>query len=121
MYEDALLTQHVVSTIAAHDPSTPLFMFWAPHAVHEPLECPQVRRRGGGACRGVPLDFPAFHVDAATAAAPLLLQAYLDAFSFIALELRQYYCAMVSYLDDQARKWGERRAGEEKGRPGSIS
>jgi arylsulfatase B len=31
----------VLQTIAAHDPSTPLFLFWAPHIVHAPLQVPQ--------------------------------------------------------------------------------
>ena len=30
-----------MDTIAAHDAATPLFVFWAPHIVHAPLEVPQ--------------------------------------------------------------------------------
>jgi hypothetical protein len=33
--------QQVLDTIAAHDASTPLFLFWAPHIVHTPLQLPQ--------------------------------------------------------------------------------
>ena len=39
-YEDSLLEQQVVRTIAAHDAATPLFLFWAPHIVHTPLQLP---------------------------------------------------------------------------------
>ncbi len=68
VYEDAFLTQFVVDTINAHDPSRPFFFVWAPHSVHEPYEVPE---------------------------------AYLAKFSNITLELRQYYSAMVNFLDDQ--------------------
>lgn len=37
-YEDDLFTQRMLSTISAHDPSTPLFFFWAPHSIHVPLQ-----------------------------------------------------------------------------------
>jgi len=41
-YEDSLFEQHVLDTIAAHDAAAaPLFLFWAPHIVHAPLETPQ--------------------------------------------------------------------------------
>lgn len=40
-YEDALLAQEAIATIEAHDTSRPLFLFWAPHAVHTPLQVPQ--------------------------------------------------------------------------------
>lgn len=40
--EDALLAREAVRAIEAHpDPEQPLFVFWAPHAVHTPLQCPQ--------------------------------------------------------------------------------
>jgi len=39
-YEDSLLEQQVLRTIAAHDAATPLFLFWAPHIVHTPLQLP---------------------------------------------------------------------------------
>lgn len=31
----------VLDFIAAHDPTTPMYLFWAPHIVHAPLEVPQ--------------------------------------------------------------------------------
>ena len=40
-YEDEIFVEQVLATIAAHDPATPLFLFWAPHIAHEPLEVPQ--------------------------------------------------------------------------------
>ena len=40
-YEDELFAERVLATIAAHDPATPLFLFWAPHIAHAPLEVPQ--------------------------------------------------------------------------------
>jgi arylsulfatase I/J len=40
-YEDSLFEQHVLSTIETHDPAQPLFVFWAPHIVHTPLQVPQ--------------------------------------------------------------------------------
>ena len=40
-YEDSLFEQHVMATIEGHDAATPLFVFWAPHIVHTPLQVPQ--------------------------------------------------------------------------------
>eukprot|EP00967_Tisochrysis_lutea_P025174 scaffold28979_cov33-Tisochrysis_lutea.AAC.2 len=37
-YEDALFEQHVLAFIEAHDAATPMFLFWAPHIVHSPLQ-----------------------------------------------------------------------------------
>jgi hypothetical protein len=37
-YEDALFEQHVLAFIHKHDPDTPMFLFWAPHIVHAPLQ-----------------------------------------------------------------------------------
>ena len=39
-YEDSLLEQQVLQTIAEHDAAEPLFLFWAPHIVHTPLQLP---------------------------------------------------------------------------------
>ena len=39
-YEDSLLEQEVLRTIGAHDAAEPLFLFWAPHIVHTPLQLP---------------------------------------------------------------------------------
>ena len=36
-----IFVERVLAIINAHDPSTPLFLFWAPHIVHAPLEVPQ--------------------------------------------------------------------------------
>lgn len=41
MYEEKLLTDHVISTIESHDLSQPLFLFWASHLIHMPLQVPQ--------------------------------------------------------------------------------
>ncbi len=40
-YEEALFKDRVLDVIAKHDPSTPLFLYYAPHIVHDPLEVPQ--------------------------------------------------------------------------------
>eukprot|EP01113_Clastostelium_recurvatum_P050536 TRINITY_DN9591_c0_g1_i4.p1 TRINITY_DN9591_c0_g1~~TRINITY_DN9591_c0_g1_i4.p1 ORF type:complete len:555 (-),score=67.90 TRINITY_DN9591_c0_g1_i4:16-1527(-) len=40
VYEDDLFTSHVLKELDAHDPSTPLFYYWAHHNVHLPLEAP---------------------------------------------------------------------------------
>ena len=43
-YEDALFEERVLSIIDAHDlskPENPLFLFYSPHIVHEPLQVPQ--------------------------------------------------------------------------------
>jgi arylsulfatase I/J len=39
-YEDAKFTRRVLEIVAQHDPAQPLFLFWAPHSVHVPLEVP---------------------------------------------------------------------------------
>lgn len=39
-YEDTIFTNFTVAQILAHDASTPLFLYFAPHNVHEPLEAP---------------------------------------------------------------------------------
>ena len=41
VYEDGLFEAEAVRVVAAHDPATPLFLFWAPHIVHAPLEVPK--------------------------------------------------------------------------------
>lgn len=66
-YEEGLFKQHVLDVISKHDPSSPLFLYYAPHIVHTPLQVPN---------------------------------AYLEKFSFIDNRDRQYYHAMVNYLDD---------------------
>jgi arylsulfatase B len=40
-YEDEIFVEEVLARIAAHDPSTPFMLFWAPHIAHAPLEVPQ--------------------------------------------------------------------------------
>ncbi len=66
-YEEALFRDRVLDVIKSHDPSTPLFLYYAPHIVHTPLQVPQ---------------------------------SYVTKFSFIDNHYRQYYHAMVNYLDD---------------------
>ena len=66
-YEEALFRDHVLDVINNHDPSTPLFLYYAPHIVHAPLQVPD---------------------------------SYAEKFSFIDDHDRQYYHAMVNYLDD---------------------
>jgi len=39
-WEDDLLQARLLSTIATHDASQPLFLFWSAHTVHEPYEVP---------------------------------------------------------------------------------
>jgi arylsulfatase B len=39
-YEDDIFTNFTVAQIAANPPGTPLFLYFAPHNVHEPLEAP---------------------------------------------------------------------------------
>lgn len=43
MYEDDAFTDFAVAQLDAHDPSTPLFLYFTPHSVHEPLEVPQAQ------------------------------------------------------------------------------
>lgn len=40
-FEDAVFHRFVNDAIEAHNPTTPLFMFWAPHTIHAPLEVPK--------------------------------------------------------------------------------
>lgn len=39
-WEDDKLAASLLSTIAAHNPAEPLFLFWSAHTVHEPYEVP---------------------------------------------------------------------------------
>lgn len=41
-YEEWKFEQQVLSIINSHDPSTPLFLNYDPHLIHEPLEVPEV-------------------------------------------------------------------------------
>jgi arylsulfatase I/J len=67
-YEEGLFKERLLQVINNHDPSTPLFLYYAPHIVHAPLQVPD---------------------------------AYTTKFNFINDSgLRQYYHAMVNYLDD---------------------
>jgi arylsulfatase B len=34
------LQEHVFNFVQQHDPADPMFLFWAPHTVHAPLEVP---------------------------------------------------------------------------------
>ena len=67
-YQDDLFIARVEEVIAnaSRTPDVPLFLFYAPHAPHDPYEVPD---------------------------------AFFDKFSAIDVEVRQYYSAMVNYLD----------------------
>jgi arylsulfatase I/J len=39
-YEERLFEDHVLNVIRNHDPSQPLFLYYAPHIVHAPLQVP---------------------------------------------------------------------------------
>ena len=39
-YEEALFRDHVLNVINNHDPSTPLFLYYAPQIVHTPIQVP---------------------------------------------------------------------------------
>jgi len=41
VYEDTLFTNQVLDIIQSHDPDVPLFIYWAPHTIHAPLQVPQ--------------------------------------------------------------------------------
>lgn len=43
IYEDDLFASYVLEQIAAHDVASPLFLYYAPHSVHAPLEVPQAQ------------------------------------------------------------------------------
>lgn len=66
-YEEALFREHALNVINNHNSSMPLFLYYAPHIVHTPLQVPD---------------------------------RYVTKFSFIPDHDRQYYHAMVNYLDD---------------------
>lgn len=66
-YEETMFYRHLMDVVANHDTNTPLFLYYAPHLVHSPLQVPTF---------------------------------YFDKFDFIDNEDRQYYHAMVNYLDD---------------------
>ena len=40
-YEEAMFKRHVMSIIENHDTSHPLFLYYAPHIAHDPLEVPK--------------------------------------------------------------------------------
>ena len=62
-----MFKERLLDTLSKHNPSTPLFLYYAPHIVHKPYQVPDE---------------------------------YLSKFSFIDNYFRQYYHAMVNYLDD---------------------
>ena len=66
-YEEALFAERVMQVLENHDPSTPLFLYYAPHIAHRPLQVPD---------------------------------RYAQKFSFIDDQHRQYYHAMIEYLDE---------------------
>eukprot|EP01065_Artemidia_motanka_P026718 TRINITY_DN31978_c0_g1_i1.p1 TRINITY_DN31978_c0_g1~~TRINITY_DN31978_c0_g1_i1.p1 ORF type:complete len:539 (+),score=164.55 TRINITY_DN31978_c0_g1_i1:89-1705(+) len=66
-YEDQLFAGRVYDAIRGHQKGRPLFLFWAPHIVHTPLQVPE---------------------------------RYLQRFSFIDDQARQFYHSMVYYVDE---------------------
>ena len=40
-YEEAMFTERVLQVVKHHDPTKPLFLYYAPHIVHSPLEVPE--------------------------------------------------------------------------------
>ena len=40
IYEEQMFAEHVRAVIEAHDPKTPLFLYYAPHIAHTPLQVP---------------------------------------------------------------------------------
>jgi len=40
-YEDSLFEKHALALVEGHDAAVPLFLFFAPHIVHTPLQVPQ--------------------------------------------------------------------------------
>ena len=44
-FEDALFHRQIMNTIASHDVSQPLFVFWAAHTIHGPLQVPEPQYR----------------------------------------------------------------------------
>ena len=71
VYEDELFTRRVLATINAFNASDPTTPLFFVWATHSAHE---------------PYEVPT---------------AYLEKFSFIDVQVRQYYCAMVNYIDDQ--------------------
>ena len=69
-YEEVLFENAMMQAIEEHDPATPFFLYYAPHLVHDPYEVPQE---------------------------------WLDRFTWMTDDQpkkpRQYYSAMVAYLD----------------------
>jgi len=41
VYEDELFLRRVINVIEQHNPQNPLFLYWAPHNLHEPLQVPK--------------------------------------------------------------------------------
>ena len=39
-YEDALFAERLMQVVESHEPSTPLFLYYAPHIAHRPLQVP---------------------------------------------------------------------------------
>ena len=66
-YEEALFEEKLMNIVNDHDTSTPLFLYYAAHLIHAPLQVPNK---------------------------------YVKKFSFIDDMNRQYYHAMVKYMDD---------------------
>lgn len=108
IYEDDAFTAFTLDAISAHDPSTPLFLYFAPHNVHQPLEVPAAQLEkfdfvyGNCSSSGVEPRVSKAHNCAAMMAA-------VEAGSAPPPEnieccYRQYYAAMANYVDGHIGK-----------------
>lgn len=58
-YDAFQYTARAVELVEQHDPAQPFFLYWAPHKVHSPLQCPeefteQYPLDAGGVCQSTP-------------------------------------------------------------------
>eukprot|EP00445_Apocalathium_hangoei_P025904 CAMPEP_0203931566 /NCGR_PEP_ID=MMETSP0359-20131031/70134_1 /ASSEMBLY_ACC=CAM_ASM_000338 /TAXON_ID=268821 /ORGANISM="Scrippsiella Hangoei, Strain SHTV-5" /LENGTH=556 /DNA_ID=CAMNT_0050860925 /DNA_START=1 /DNA_END=1671 /DNA_ORIENTATION=- len=89
-YEEFIFLRHIEGVIEAHDPKEPLFLFYAPHLVHCPLQVPEEY-----------LDKFSFMTDdegECAAETPYVIPNQPKRFEY---RCRQQYRAMVNLLDGQ--------------------
>jgi arylsulfatase A-like enzyme len=58
-YDAFQYTARAVGLVEQHDPTAPFFLYWAPHKVHSPLQCPEEFTKQypldpGGVCQSTP-------------------------------------------------------------------